>query len=293
MYMKLQKKLRKLRITQSSAVQALSCASDPELCRRIEMGKNLVLIDPSRNLYPKIIFKKIGKGGDTCVVTYASYNRWYHEYAEKIPQYLENCSYNGWFLCRLGGYPNPTGKELRYAGYPYAWKMFMIMEAFNKNFSNVLWIDAPFIPLKDPAWLFRKISQNGGLFFGPVALPFEVMFSSAKPAYDRLGKILQQRYGTNPYRRHVCGQVIGLKKNCPQTKKLIQLWYDALCSKNGTMFISSTPEETVLDALIQAAGFSEKVYYKTGLQRSLNSLAGVWPGEELSDDPFFSAQPFH
>ena len=138
-YLKLQTKMRALRPADTLDVlyEADSRQFSKEaFLKSIEMGKNFILIDPDNNLYPKVIFRKIGNGGPNCVVNYASYNRRYPAFAQEIPENLKNCGFNGWFLGMIGGYPNPTGKELQYTGYPFAWKIFMIREAFNRGFSN-------------------------------------------------------------------------------------------------------------------------------------------------------------
>ena len=251
-YISLQNKLRQLNPVHSPLLLPYNPERD-SYRRRLETGKNLVLIDPERGLYPKVICKKIGKGGPNCVVTYASFNREYFKFALEIPKNLEELHFNGWFLCRLGGYPNPTGEELRYAGYPYAWKIFMIREAFKRGFENVLWIDSPMRPLRNPRPLFKLIERNGGLFLGKDSYSWEGL-------YTTINDLLKRHFGYASRDRHIQGMVMGLKRSEPAVKRLFSKWYSALYLENGFLFATDLPEEIVLDSLIPSSGFSKKVY---------------------------------
>ena len=282
-YAVLQNKLRHLHpasaLNKLYVARAGRCPKE-DFIRRIETGKNLVLVDPARSLYPHIILQKIGTGGSNCVVTYASFNRAYHEYAHEIASNLEQCHFQGWYLGIIGGYPNPTGRELRYAGYPYAWKIFAILEAFNRGFENVLWIDCPLKPLKDPRWLFDQIAANGAFFLGKF---------QPGPVYGYLPKVsraLTRHFKYTPYDRHIFATVMGLNRWHPATKKLVKSYYKALRYDKGKLFIGVGPEESVLSSLIPYAGFGEKVYSEA---LGLPLRGGIFSNAEqsLPGGPFF------
>jgi hypothetical protein len=252
-YLAVQEKLQLLDPANSPLLIPFDSLTREDYRRRIETGKNLILIDPGRSLYPKIICQKIGKGGPNCVVTYASYNREYYKFALEIPENLKKLKFNGWFFCRLGGYPNPTGNELRYAGYPYAWKIFMIHEAFKRGFENVLWIDSPMRPLRNPRWLFKMISRHGGLFLGKGTYDWGGL-------YTVINGLLVKHFGYPSRDRHIQGMVIGLKRSERATQRLLAKWYSALTLEKGFLFATNLPEEILLDSLIPVSGFPDKVY---------------------------------
>ena len=72
------------------------------------------------------------------IVSFASYDKNYYTLLKSIPAALEKCGFNGYFLYRMGGFPNPTGIEIQYIGVPYAFKIFMMVEAQKMGFDQVL-----------------------------------------------------------------------------------------------------------------------------------------------------------
>ena len=73
--------------------------------------------------------QKIGGGGDRCIVCHVSQDKDSFELLRSIPIHLEKTGFNGYFYSSIGGFPNPSGIELQYAGVPYAFKIFTMMEA--------------------------------------------------------------------------------------------------------------------------------------------------------------------
>lgn len=81
--------------------------------RRMGIGINAILIDQEKGFFPQVIFEKIGRGGNCCVVSYASYNRYYPNLLKDLIPALKATGFNGYFYARIGGYPTPTGKEAK------------------------------------------------------------------------------------------------------------------------------------------------------------------------------------
>jgi len=115
------------------------------------MGRSLrgvrqILIDPKRGWFPEVKLEKINAGGDRCIVTSVPYLNQYPELARSKTEQLRQVGFNGYYLYFVGGYPNPSGKEIQYVGVPYALKIFAMMEAQKRGFQKVLWLDSAAMP---------------------------------------------------------------------------------------------------------------------------------------------------
>ena len=113
---------------------------------------------PTKTLY------KVGSGGDCCIVTCAPLSDIRSDLADSILTSLEKVGWNGYFYLMKGGFPNPTGIEMKYAGVPYSFKIFMMLEAEKIGFEKVLWIDAACYAHRDPTPLFEHLTKNDVVF---------------------------------------------------------------------------------------------------------------------------------
>jgi len=163
--------------------------------RRMGIGINAILIDEEKGLLPQVIFEKIGKGGECCVVSYASYNRYYPDLLKDLLPALASTGFNGYFYARIGGYPTPTGKEAKYAATPYGFKIPLIIEAFEKGFENVLYLDSACLPLTNCTPIFKLIDRNGCFFVGGRNCCENGWVSYF---YPKAQKALMDAYGRNP-----------------------------------------------------------------------------------------------
>jgi hypothetical protein len=224
-----------------------------DIYERCAAGTNQSFIDPQKGLFPEKKLIKIGKGGKDCIVSFSSYNKTYPTLIKSIPQDLEKVGFNGYFLYQIGGYPNPTGKEMRYAAVPYAFKLFMILEAEKLGFENVLWIDSSLIPLADLTPLFNNIEKNGAFF-----LKFESAFYASFYCPPKTREILLEKTGFDVFDRQVLTPVFGLNMNRAKTWELILKYYELV--EMGTPFLSCFPEEFVLVSLASPL-FSDKCFF--------------------------------
>ena len=221
--------------------------SYPFLRNRVEVGKFLQLIDKEQGFYPEQQLIKVGKGGERCIVTYASFNRNYADLIRSITKELESVGYNGYFYYRIGGYPTPTGVEAQYAAVPYAFKIFMMLEAAKlAGINNILWIDAALLPLRNPEPLFEKLNQDG--HFLNVLYNAE-SFQKAIPLSTR---VLLTEYSGHDYltqdKCHINMTVFGLCMDRPLAKNFLKSYYELV--ENGNAFISCLPEEYVISSII-------------------------------------------
>jgi hypothetical protein len=214
------------------------------MLERSQVGVHLQLLGDQGQL-PHTQLMKIGAGGECCVVTFASYNRRYVELARSIGEELEKVGFNGYLLYQLGGFPNPTGTEIKYVAVPYAFKICMMIDAYTRGFRHVLWIDASLIPLRDPTPLFDHIKQHR-VFMEP--LPFAESRELGLPMKVR--DIIYEETGVNisaSRGRHINMMVFGLDMALPETQDLIGRFYKM--AEKGFPFVSAMPEEYVISAL--------------------------------------------
>jgi hypothetical protein len=209
--------------------------------RRSMRGLKQTLIDPDRELYPKKEHIVLNGGGDNCIVLSCPLNHVYPELLTSLIRALEDLGFKGGLYFRMGGIANPTGKEVRYVGVPYSFKIFMMMEAFDLGYKNVLWLDSSVFPLKDLSPLFESIQENGSL----------VCFKRFRKnsILPQTQRILREKTGYEPsFFSHVSMQVFGLSSSCPWKEAFIQDYYEMV--ELGTPFFSCYPEEHVISALI-------------------------------------------
>ena len=211
---------------------------------RYVTGLIQTMIDPEKGLFPLMELVKIGTGGDRCVVSFASYNRDYHSLIKKIPSALESSGFNGYFFYRIGGFPNPNGYEIQYAGVPYCFKIFMMQEARNFGFDKLLWIDSSALPLKDPSPLFEIIEKKGGFFNG-----WQLDSTKPRPIFSEARKSLIDFTDTDVHHAtYIQGGIFGLDLSHPQAQQFVSEYYSMV--EMGIPFLSCFPEEYVFMALL-------------------------------------------
>ncbi len=218
-----------------------SLALKEDFYGRIGKALSQTLINPEKNQFPLQKLVKIGKGSDNCIVCYASFNGRYVDLIQNLPQKLETLGFNGYVYYRIGGFPNPTGKEIQYCAVPYCFKIFAMLEAHQMGFTKVLWIDSAFFPLKDPTPLFDWIEKEGSFLklhesFTKYILPKTVEYIQSITGVD----VLKSRY--------VSAQILGFDFSKPKTKEFIDKYYELV--ELGLPFFSCFPEEYVFTAII-------------------------------------------
>lgn len=215
-------------------------------------GIRQTLIDPDQGLFPEMHFEKVGMGSDMCIVSCTPFNNDYPRVIRNIYSELQKTGFNGYFLYLIGGFPNPTGREIQFAGVPYSFKIFMMMEAQKLGFDKVLWIDSSMLPLHDPTPIFNFIDRTG--YF---AFEWEVLNrdNCLCQIFDETRELLKALTGTDIAEvSHVCGRAFGLKMNTPEAQQLIKEYYRMV--ELGTPFLSRLPEEFVLSAILGKKEYS-------------------------------------
>lgn len=222
-----------------------------DLYGRCVKGIRQMLIDPDQNFFPLVRLEKIGNGGKNCIVTCGPYSGVYADLIKQKKAQLEETGFNGYYLYRIGGFPNPTGKEIQYVGVPYSFKIFSMREAYLMGFNNVLWLDSAAIPLRDPTPLFNLMEKKGIVWDG-----WKTPDDCWRHIFPSTRKLLKELTQTDVLNaNYVCTIVFGLKMDTPEAKKLVKTYYDM--AELGTPFLSCFPEEFVLTAILGQPSFKK------------------------------------
>lgn len=96
---------------------------------------------------------------DNCIINFSN-GLWYPKGGKRLAESLKSISYE-YDLIQIEKYPQgcPTHQQV-----PYAFKFHMFMDAKNKGYKNVLWVDSSFWAIKNIEEVFDHIKTNGWLF---------------------------------------------------------------------------------------------------------------------------------
>ncbi len=195
------------------------------------------------------VLEKIGEGGPDCVVTYATINGRYPLFVRSLVKGLKKSGFNGYVWYRIGGYPNPTGKEIQYAGVPYAFKVWIMLEAHQMGFDRVLWLDSAMIPLQGVSLFFDYMEEFGGYFWG---LPMPASNESLILPIAR--QSIMDALGVDPMKATtLMGAIFGWKFNTPLSDRFLEYFYKMV--EVGYPFFSAMPEEFVIGSIISLPEF--------------------------------------
>ncbi|MBU6148796.1 MAG: hypothetical protein KGQ54_01200 [Verrucomicrobia bacterium] len=186
---------------------------------------------------------KINKGGNQCVVTTVDLSgRRNPGLIQQIYENLTESGFNGYLYYRIGGFPAPTNKELRYAAVPYSFKIFLMEEARLLGFRYVLWIDSRLIPMRSIEPIFSHIKKHRAFLVNDRLM---VRMNFLSFGLENLEMLL----GINPlnYPR-IATPVFGLDMESSCVRQLVQDYYT--CCENGLCFLSVFPEEHVLSTIV-------------------------------------------
>ena len=226
---------------------------------------NQKIIDLSNNILPTKDLFKVGDGGDgkNCLVCYSHLNTDRCEYSKTVLKSLEEVGFNGYFYLFNGGFPNPSGSEMKYAGVPYSFKVFAILEARNKGFEKVIWIDAACYAVNNPQRLFDMLDENNVIFRWFYPNQFETV--PGKITYD--GEVLPQTIDLlnkltekdirNDF--NVNSIIFGLNLTLDIVNDFIADYYEMV--KLGLPFLSTYPEETVFATIFNKPKYKHVFNY--------------------------------
>ena len=226
-----------------------------EMKRRCKKGLNAHIIDVLNPVLPEIEMHKIGDGGKNCFVCCTPLLDDRFTASKTMVDSLIEVGFNGHFLLLNGGFPNPTGKEMKYVGVPYCFKIFMIMEAKKRGFEKVIWIDAACYALNNPDKLFAQLETSEAIFrtFPPNCFAPETYNNICFPKTIELLNKMVNRDVRNDIT--INSIVFGLNLNCERINRFIEEYYKMV--EVGLPFLTAFPEEIVFSALMNKPEYAD------------------------------------
>lgn len=226
-------------------------------CNKIAEMK---IIDVENNVFPTKQLMKIGDGGNgkNCIVCFTHCSNDRCHTSQNIHVSLEEVGFNGYFYLMNGGFPNPTGTEMKYAGVPYCFKVFMMLEARKMGFEKVIWIDSACYAVNNPQKLFDNLSNDHVVFrtFPPGL--FETYDNTVFPeTLELLNRITDKDIRRD---ENICSIVFGLDFSLPLMDDFIAEYYDMV--KLGLPFLSYFPEEVVYTVILNRPKYKHLVMNK-------------------------------
>jgi hypothetical protein len=228
---------------------------------RCSKGVCQKLIDVDKNVYPSKILYKIGNGGNkkeciVCCTTNLTDVRAIK--GADIHQSLEKVGFNGYFYLFNGGFPTPRGMEMKYAGVPYCFKIFMMLEAEKLGFERIIWIDAACYAVNNPQILFDVLCEDDAIFrqFFPYSPGIPTYENSVfKETIEELNALTNRNFVNSIA---VCSVVFGLNLKSDKIQKFVNEYYEMV--KLGTPFLSNFPEEVVITSIFNKDEYKHLFY---------------------------------
>lgn len=227
-----------------------------EIKRRTTRGLYQKIIDVSNNiLFTKQVFK-LGTGGDgkNCFVCCTPLFTDRHKASLSMRQSLEDVGFNGYFILLNGGFPNPTGTEMKYVGVPYSFKIFMMLEAKKMGFERVIWLDAACYAVNNPERLFDIVSEDDAIFrsFPPNCFSPNTCENIVFPkTIELLSNLVNRNIRDDTTINSI---VFGLNFASPKINDFINEYYEMV--KLGLPFLSSFPEEIVFTSIFNKPDYN-------------------------------------
>jgi len=260
----------------------------PDFKTRCTRGIKQKIIDISNPQLPIQNLYKIGDGGNhknciVCCTPFFNDNESSRLSAsQKIRESLEISGYNGFFYLFNGGFPNPTGIEMKYIGVPYCFKIFMMLEAKKKGFENIIWIDSACISLNNPEKLFNILEKKYVLFNICYNNQYtQMVFSRTRELLNKLNKNnIEEAYYLNTI-------VFGLNVSAEPITKIIEEYYEMV--NIGLPFLSIFPEEIVLSSLFNKSEYK----YLLNDYENANNLLQIHENNMNKEDAINSGYFFY
>jgi hypothetical protein len=175
--------------------------------------------------------------------------------SQQIIKSLEDVGFEGFFYLFNGGFPNPTGTEMKYAGVPYCFKIFMMLEAKKKGFDKVIWIDSGCYSINNPIQLFDILDTQDTIIKTIAAQYNNYDAMCFSQTIDLLNSVNHNNIHEASYIETI---VFGFNMKSELINKIIADYYRMV--ELGFPFLSIFPEEIVLSSLFNKPEYKHLLY---------------------------------
>jgi len=238
---------------------------------RITKGITQKIIDMNKNSIPTKNLYKIGNGGNNrnCIVCCTPFTRNLdkvendsrYKASQQINKSLQETGFNGYLYLFNGGFPNPTGTEMKYIGVPYCFKIFMMLEALKVGFDKVIWIDSACFAINNPQPLFDILYKQD-----TVIKKINKCNNYDAMVLENTLRLLNQITKCDLHNASYIETIVfGLNMQSEIIKDLINEYYDMV--KLGWPFFSIFPEEIVFSALFNKPKYKSILHDEEALTK--------------------------
>lgn len=221
-------------------------------------SRNFCIIHPEDDpIYEVIHCGDPGEEKDMCIITYASYNKYFLEnyvkYQERMIKSIKKTSFSGDIIQRLGGFPDITGGSLRLAHIPYAFKPAMFREARSLGYKRVFWLDCSYVALKDLDPIFDFIKERG--YFAGYS-PFTSSYPASQACNEKITNYFSINQKDIDQIPHYWSGAVGLDFTSEAGNKILDAWYKA--AEDLDAFINPLVDQNAFAFVLYSLGYSVK-----------------------------------
>lgn len=213
-----------------------------DLEMRMKQVRNFKLLGPNGEM-PVFEVHKINvtpETEDRCIIAYSSFNQIYATKLYHMVEEFKACGYSGYFMFRIGGFPNIPNGGLKASPF-FTWKHEFIREARSMGFKKIVAIDASFHPVCDLSEIFETLDARG--YFLLSSVQGHLPYNPPQVAVDFL-KIPFERRFEIPW---LPGHIIGFNFNDLSGTFLYEKWDQEL--RKLDEFICLGADELIMTAL--------------------------------------------
>jgi len=228
------------------------------------MAKLRAIVGTGDPIFDILYFNKDPEKKDKCIICYASCHAPqsdsdYPKALRCIIESLQTFGFDGHFIYRIGGWPNPQKERLKYADVPYGFKPFFFEEVRDLGYKKILWLDACSVPVKSIEPLFAFLENHPCCFF-------DVFCKEMSSLEMREKRYITQALNISRKRRYyeVLSQVVGLNLNHLKANELLDRWIEAAEKKVPFLESDQLPFAFLVNELDLLGGKLPHEYYVEG-----------------------------
>ena len=152
---------------------------------------------------------------------------------------------------------------MKYAGVPYCFKIFMMLEAQKKGFDKVIWIDSGCYALNNPESLFDILYKDDAIM-----QTYYCNNNYSAMVFQNTIEMLNSITKCNLHNAtYIESVVFELNMQSAHVKEFIKEYYDMV--RQGYPFFSIFPEEIVFSALFQKEEYKNLITRDYSIQKKL------------------------
>ncbi len=180
--------------------------------------------------YTTLYVKNKKKTKKNCVILYASFDTNQSTYIDNLVNKIQESTFKGTIIKRIGGWPNMEEGDLVLAHIPQAHKICAFKEALRLGYKKALWIDCNFLPEISLNTIFDRIKEHGIFTYKTQYTLLDLCQNGEHiPAFN-ISKQQAKEYYT------VHSGILGMDLENSINKALLSQWYNKKLTEEVSSF---------------------------------------------------------